>query len=621
MDPGLDGGSTAVTAGNAAGNRAGHNARQIDGPPGDQIAVRRSGRRGSWILLTLWLAPLIFLGAFYFYPLAGILSASFARREGNLLSPFLAALTSTSVRSIFAFTVYQAVLSTLLTLLIGLPGAYLIARYDFPGKALLRALTGVPFVLPTLVVGAAFTALLGPAGWINQALMRLFHLSQPPIDFMYTLAAILLAHIFYNTTIVLRMVGDFWSHLDPRLGQAAEMLGATPMQVLRKVTLPLLAPAVAAAALLVFIFDFTSFGVILVLGGPRFATLEVEIYNQTVSLFNLPLAAVLALIQLFFTLLLTIVYTRLAARVTRPLSLRPQRFTLRRLTTIRQRLLAAAYIGLLVLLLVAPLIALAARSVTRVESSTRLPPGQSDQGITGATAQRGGFTLDYYRELNINRRQSLFFTPPATAIGISLLYASATVLMSLALGIPAAWALARSETSWANRAMDPLLMLPLGTSAVTLGLGFIITLSHPPLNMIGSPWLVPLAHTLVAFPFVVRSLTPALRSIRPRLRQAAAVLGANPLRVFRSIDLPLAGRAVLVAATFAFTISLGEFGATAVLARPEYPTVPVAIYRLLGQPGALNYGQALALSTILMAVAMTSMLVIERMRIADVGEF
>jgi thiamine transport system permease protein len=229
--------------------------------------------------------------------------------------------------------------------------------------------------------------------------------------------------------------------------------------------------------------------------------------------------------------------------------------------------------------------------------------------------------LEYYRELNINRRQALFFAPPATAIGISLAYALATVVLSLLLGIPAAWALARSQNSWASRTLDPLLMLPLGTSAVTLGLGFIVALNRPPLQLVGSPWLVPLAHTLVAFPFVVRSLTPALRSIRPRLRQAAAVMGASPLQVFRQVDLPLAGRAVLVAAAFAFTISLGEFGATAVLARPEYPTVPVVIYRLLSQPGAMNYGQAMALSTILMMVAVISMLVIERMRIAEIGEF
>jgi thiamine transport system permease protein len=602
MDPGLDGGSAAMIA---------------------ERATRPShfNWRAGWFLPALWLAPLLFLGLFYFYPLASILSASFARGSGGLLAPLAEALSTPSLRSIFGFTVYQAALSTLLTLLIGLPGAYLVARYDFPGKSLLRALTGVPFVLPTLVVAAAFTALLGPQGWVNQALVRLFNLSQPPVQFMYTLTAILLAHVFYNTTIVLRMVGDFWSHIDPRLGQAAETLGATPFQVLLKISLPLLMPAIATAALLVFIFDFTSFGVILVLGGPRFATLEVEIYNQTVSLFNLPLAATLALIQLTFTLLLTVAYTRLAARVTQPLNLRPQSYTLRCITTLRQRFLAAAYIGLIILLLVAPLLALAARSVTRLQTGTRLPPSQAEIDRTGTAAIGWNLTLDNYRELNINRRQSLFYVPPAAAVGISLLYASATVLLSLALGLPAAWALARSERSWVNRTMDPLLMLPLGTSAVTLGLGFIIALNRPPFNLIGSPWLVLLAHTLVAFPFVVRSLTPSLRSIRPRLRQAAAVMGANPLQVFRHIDLPLAGRAVLVAATFAFTISLGEFGATAVLARPEYPTVPVAIYRLLSQPGALNYGQAMALSTILMVVAVVSMLVIERMRIADVGEF
>jgi thiamine transport system permease protein len=164
-------------------------------------------------------------------------------------------------------------------------------------------------------------------------------------------------------------------------------------------------------------------------------------------------------------------------------------------------------------------------------------------------------------------------------------------------------------------------MLPLGTSAVTLGLGFIVGLGSGGLNLRSSPLLVPLAHTLVAFPFVVRSLTPALRSIRPRLREAAAMLGASPRAVLRHIDLPLVGRALLVAAIFAFTVSMGEFGATALLARPEYPTIPIMIFRFLSRPGALNYGQALALSTILMMITGLGMLGIERFRVAEVGEF
>jgi thiamine transport system permease protein len=169
--------------------------------------------------------------------------------------------------------------------------------------------------------------------------------------------------------------------------------------------------------------------------------------------------------------------------------------------------------------------------------------------------------------------------------------------------------------------LDPLIMLPLGTSAVTMGFGFLVAFNRPPLDWRASPLLLPLAHTLVAFPFVVRSLLPALRGIRPQLRRAAAVLGANPARVFVEVDLPLVGRALFVGGAFAFAISLGEFGATALVARPEFPTVPVAVYRFLSQPGALNYGQALALSTILMLVCAGGILAIESLRVGEVGEF
>ena len=558
----------------------------------------------------LWFAPLIFLGIFYFFPLGSIFKVSFERGESGFAAPFIEALSSESVREILWFTIWQAALSTLLTLVIGLPGAYLLARYEFRGKTLLQALSGVPFVMPTLVVAAAFYALLGPRGWVNLAAMRIFGLNAAPIHLTNTIYAILLAHIFYNTTIVLRMVGDFWSHIDPRLNQAARTLGANRLESFRKITLPLIGPAITAATLLVFIFNFTSFGVILILGGPRFATLEVEIYFQTISLFNLPLAAALSLIQLGCTLALTIIYTRLSTRLTRPLKLHSRRFTQKRLTSWKSRLFAGVIIIILLTLLVAPLLALLTRSFVRLE------PERGQRII-----ESPGLTLDFYRELSINRRSSLFYVPPMTAIGISLGYAFITVILALAIGMPAAWALARHSGRSINKFLDPVLMLPLGTSAVTLGLGFIIALNRPPLDLRSSPILVPIAHTLVAFPFVVRSLTPSLRSIQPRLRHAAAMLGASPIYVFRMVDLPLVGRALLVAATFAFTISLGEFGATALISRPEYPTIPLMIYRFISQPGAINYGQALALSTILMVVTAGGLIAIERFRIADVGEF
>lgn len=576
----------------------------------------REFRINGWLsrpqlhLVLLWIAPLAFLGIFYFYPIWKITALSFSREDGGFSGAIQDLLTSNSIHQVLWFTVWQATLSTFLTLLIGLPGAFLIARYKFRGKSLLLALSGIPFVMPTLVVAAAFNALLGPTGWINLTLMNLLDLSAPPLKLTNSIFAILLAHIFYNTTIVLRMVGDFWSHIDPRLTQAARTLGADRWETFKKVSFPLLTPAIAAAALLVFIFDFTSFGVILILGGPRFATLEVEIYYQTISLFNLPLAATLALLQLLCTLGITILYTRLSSRLAQPMRLHSRQYTQKRLVGWRDRLIAILIVSFLILLLVTPLVALAIRSITPL-----------NVGRYSIESPASGFTLAYYRELSLNRQSSLFYVPPRTAIAISLGYAILTVFLAIALGFPAAWALARNGKSRLNRVLDPILMLPIGTSAVTLGLGFIVALNHPPLDLRASPWLIPIAHTLVAFPFVVRSLTPVLRSIQPRLRHAAAMLGASPGAIIRHIELPLVGRAFLVAATFAFAISLGEFGATALIARPEYPTVPLVIYRYLSLPGALNYGQALALSTILMCICAAGILTIERFRIGGIGEF
>ncbi len=564
--------------------------------------MKTSSRRFKSTNLFLWTLPLLFLGLFFFFPLTRITQLSFARIEGGFLGGLWAVLNSPTISRVVGFTFKQAFLSTILTLVIGLPGAYLFGKFQFRGKRILRALTGVPFVMPTLVVAAGFYALLGPNGWINEVLMRILHLENPPIQFVNTFAAILTAHVFYNTTIVLRVVGDYWSRLDPRLEQAARVLGANRLKTLREITLPLLLPAIAASSLLVFIFNFTSFGVVLVLGGPLFATLEVEIYYQTISLFNLPMAATLSLLQIGFTLILTILYTRLTRHINQPVELSSRVKSQRPLISPRSRILAGFMIVFLLLFLISPLASLGLKSLSGSD------PGSS-------------LTLAFYRALGENPRESLFYVPPTSALGVSLGYGLITVVLALVLGLPAAWALAKKNLTLMDKILDPLLMLPLGTSAVTLGLGFLVALDTPPVDLRTSPFLVPIAHTLVAFPFVVRSLTPALASIQPKLRQAAAVLGASPQRITREIDLPLIGRALLVAATFAFTISIGEFGASSLITRPEYPTVPVVIYRLLSRPGALNYGQAMALSTILMVTTLVGMLIMEFFRVGDVGEF
>lgn len=550
--------------------------------------------RSAW----LWLVPLAFVLVFFYQPLVAIFRLAFSKAfvQG------LAAFKLEQVTRPLGFTVWQALLSTLLTLALGLPSAYLFSHFTFPGRKALRLLTLLPFILPTVVTAAAFNALLGPRGLLNLGLMALFKLPSAPIHLLNSLPAILLAHVFYNTSVVIRVVSASWSRLSGRLHQAAQTLGASPWQTFKTVTLPLLMPSILSASLLVFLFNFSSFGVVLMLGGPRFATLEVEIYTQAMQMLNLPLASLLSLVQLSFTLLITLLYNRQVLPRVGKTALNLESTPLPRPRKPAEKLLAIVLIVTLVLLVAAPLLSLVARSFLTLEA---------------ARGERGdvqtGLTLRYYLELFQNRTGSLFYVPPLLAIRNSILYALVTVVLSGILGLLAAYAMQRQ--GGLRRVLEPVLMLPLGASAVTLGLGFLVVFNHPPFNNPRFPLLIPIAHTLVALPLVLRVLTSALRGIPESLRQAARVLGAGPLRVFWSVDLPLLLRPLLAGMVFAFTVSLGEFGASSFLSTPEMPTIPVAIYRYISQPGALNYGQALAMSTILLLVCALGTLVIERTRL------
>jgi thiamine transport system permease protein len=224
----------------------------------------------------------------------------------------------------------------------------------------------------------------------------------------------------------------------------------------------------------------------------------------------------------------------------------------------------------------------------------------------------------YYTALFENPRHGVFYVPPMAAVGNSVRVALMTTGLAVFLGLLTSIALFRQRRGWL---VDALFMLPLGTSSVTLGLGYLLAMDRPPLALRGTELLIVLAHTLVALPFVIRSVLPAFQSIRPELREAAALLGASPLRVMGEVDLPIAWRALVVGAIFAFTISMGEFGATSMIARPELPTIPIAIYRFLSRPGAMNYGQALAMSTILMGVCVVGFVAIDRLRPPGVQPF
>ena len=231
----------------------------------------------------------------------------------------------------------------------------------------------------------------------------------------------------------------------------------------------------------------------------------------------------------------------------------------------------------------------------------------------------GALNLTHFLELAQRSRGSLLFIPPIESIWNSLRFAVLAMTLALGLGMIASFMIHRGTRL--SKIADPLFMLPLATSAVTLGFGFVVALDEPPLNLRSSWLIIPISHTLVALPFVIRSVLPSLRAIPHSIREAAQVLGAKPLDLLVTIDLPLISRGMAVGATFAFTVSMGEFGASLFIAQRESVTMPVVIYRLIGDPGLSSYRQAMAMSVMLMLVCAAGFTVIERVRVVGLGEF
>lgn len=518
-------------------------------------------RRAAWVAIGL--VPAVFLAVFFVWPAATLVARGFHDGTSWTLEGFRRVMGSPRTGRAVGFTLFSATAATLLTLLLGLPGAYLLYRTRFRGQAALRAVVSVPFVLPTVVVGVAFASL--------------FRALDDP------LAAILLAMVFFNYSVVVRTVGSMWARLDPRLAQAAAALGAGPLRVFATVTLPALAPAVASAGALVFLFCAASYALVMVLGGNAYTTVETEIWFHTTQLLDLPGAAALSIVQLVVVTLSLGASTALTRHTA--LALRDEAtvaFSWRRDGA------AAVVTGLVVLGLIAfPLVGLVHRSLT--------VGGRGLHNYTGLGAE------GVWR-----------------ALGTSVTTALAATAIALALGVAVALIASRRPAGpGGQRALgvvEGAFLLPLGVSAVTVGFGYLITLNRPPLDLRSSIVLIPLAQALVAVPLVVRTLLPPLRALDVRQLEAARALGSGPWQVLARIELPHLFRGLGLAAGFALATSLGEFGATSFLARPDNPTLPVLIFRLTGRPGWDNHGMALAACVVLAGLTAITMAAAERFR-------
>lgn len=497
--------------------------------------------RRAWLALAA--VPASFAIVFVAWPLAAVLARGFAP-EGSLdLGAVGELLTSGRARSVVRFTFVQALLSMVLTLFVGLPAAWSASRSWWGARAL-RALVTAAFVMPTVVMALAFRSVF------DRGLM-----------------AVVLAHVAFNVAVVVRVVGAAWAHLDPTEYEAASTLGAPPVRAWCTTTARHLVPSITASALLAFLFSFTSFGIVLLLGDYRQGTIETEIYRLSRSL-QFDRAGVFALVQFAVVALVAVTYRR-AGRDIAPAPVGARR-------GVRASSALAAALPALIVVTV-PLIVLVDRTMR----------------------PRGTPSLAAWRALR-STQLPIDGTPLGTLRTSLVAALVATTVAVLIGGLASALLVRRSR---GGRLLDSVLMLPLGVSAVTLGYGYLITFDEPPLRLRDHWFVIPLVHAAVAVPFVVRVLVPAIRAIDHSVFDAARTLGAGPWQIGRTVVAPLLAPAAAVAFGFSAAISLGEFGATSMLARTGRPTAPFAIGQLLGVPGDRPRLAAFALALVLAVVA------------------
>ena len=511
--------------------------------------IYNRSRTINWLAL----APIFLIFVFVIAPVINIFVSSLQFESLNLLR-------TESTRNVVWFTTWQSLVSTALALTVAVPVAFVSANFKFKAQRLAASLISLPFILPSIVVGVAFLQIL-------------------PSSFHRTSFALILAHVYFNFGFASRLITARWIQIHPHLDDAARTLGASPFKLFTTLTLPLLAKAITNAALIVFTFCFTSYGVVRVLGGPSRSTLETEIYFRAMQLGDVSGAMIFSALQVVIIAFLFVVTTKATGKKHEQ-STRPTITRQIPLRTRKQRVVCTAIISSATAFSIVPVLAIAFRSMN--------------------TNSR--FTTTAWR--------TIFSNPEITrSITKTLTYAVTSMSLATLLGLLSACSIAYGNNKF--RFISGLTTLPIIISAVSIGLGIIITFDTQPFDWRGAQLMLPLAHTLVALPLAMRIISPVLEAIPDSLRQASSVLGASPRQTWLNIDFKIIRRAAISAAAVSATVSVGEFGASSFLARRGTETLPIMISRLLSRPGDSLQSQAFALATLLVMFSLAIIFIVD----------
>lgn len=525
-----------------------------------------NNNKGAVLLILL---PLLLLLTFFYTPLINIII------KGVNLNFFKEIINSFYYKKIISFTIYQAFISSMLSVIIAIPGAYLITRYDFKGKNFFLSLSSLPFILPSILTVLGFVLLFGNRGYLNNILMNIFNLETPPLKILYSIKAVLLAHIFYNFPLAIRIISTKWKKIPYEISEASYSLGYGKIKTFFNNTIYYLSSAIITSFTLIFLYCFMSFGIILVLGGgPSLSTIEVEVYRFARISLNIPKAATLSLIESMFTILILFLYLK---SENRDYMFPSGRSYVKKLTG-KTTALFMVYLLPLTLMLLAPLLTILISSFLK------------KTGFTGDDY----LTMHWYKSIFGGLTNSFNLTA-LNAIKNSLLLGFATMFLTVPLSLLVTYNLNRDFPL--KTIYTILFFLPMGISSIIIGLGYLN------LNVPGSYGLIILAHCFISLPIAIRSINNIYKTLDNSLVEASESLGVNRFHTFIKIELPLIKGGIITAAVFSFALSIGEMNASIMLAPPGFVTIPLAIYQLIG---SYNFYGACALGSILLLICLIS---------------
>ena len=518
-----------------------------------------------------------FFGIFLIYPLIRLFYDAFTTDKGIFtLMNFYNFFTDSFYLKTLVNSLLLGVATVITTSILGIAIAFLLLRYEFPGRNLFSYLTIIPMIMPPLVGVMGFVFIMGRAGTVNVILMDYLGLSKP-INFMYGIQGVLLVETLHLFPLMTLSIVDALGKISPSLDEAAESVGSRGLRKFWDITFPLTTPGYVSGALLVFIWTFADFATPLVVGIDNLLASQaylniVQFVDRRLFKMGIVISAIMVILAIIF-----LIIAKQYVAIKDYSSLSYSKIERRKLSPWGR---AGVMIFLIVILIFAfiPYIGIALDSFGKGWALTPIPVR---------------YTLQYFERVSIET--------PKFIIN-SLLYSGISVLICIIVGVPVAWVMARTKVPGRDL-LDSLTTLILALPGTGIGIAYLRAFRDPlpfmNTALLGIWIVIPIVLGVRRLPYTVRGTFASLLIVHRSFEEAAESVGAPKMKTFKDVTLPLIWKGVLVGSLYSFILALQEASATLLLVIPGHEMMTVGIFNFyIG--GSVNEAAALGLILIIL---------------------